>query len=254
MKTIILAGGYGTRLAEYTRLIPKPMVEIGEYPILWHIMNWYSKFGYNEFIIALGYKASLIKEYFFNYFALNNDFEVDLKTGEVIFINKKSINWKVKLIDTGIDTMTGGRIKRLQKYIDNQTFMMTYGDGLSNINIKELIKFHKDHGKIATLSAVHPTARFGELKIDENFVVNSFKEKPQLDQGRINGGFFVLEPTIFEYIENDSTIFEKEPIERLVKNRQLSAFIHNGFWQSMDTIREHQVLENLWNTGKAPWK
>lgn len=254
MKIVILAGGKGTRIAEYTTRIPKPMVEIGEYPILWHIMNWYAKFGYNDFVLALGYKAQVIKEYFLNYYALNNDFEVNLDTGEIRYINKRNRNWTVTLVDTGLDTMTGGRIKRLEKIIGKETFMVTYGDGLSDIDINALFAFHKSSGKIATLSAVHPTARFGELRIDANQTVTSFKEKPQLDDGRINGGFFVLEPEIFDYIEGDSTIFEREPLEYLVKRGELAAYKHDGFWQSMDTVRERQILEELWKTNSAPWK
>ena len=254
MKIVILAGGKGTRIAEYTTRIPKPMVEKGEYPILWHILNWYAKFGYNDFVLALGYKAQVIKEYFLNYYALNNDFEVNLATGEIKYINKRNRNWKVTLVDTGLDTMTGGRIKRLEKIIGKETFMVTYGDGLSNIDIDALLAFHKRSGKIATLSAVHPTARFGELRIDANQAVTSFKEKPQLDDGRINGGFFVLEPEIFDCIEGDSTIFEREPLECLVKRGELAAYKHDGFWQSMDTVRERQILEELWKTNSAPWK
>ena len=254
MKTIILAGGLGTRIAEYTTKIPKPMVEIGEHPILWHIMNWYTKFGYNDFIIALGYKAPIIKEYFLNYYALNNDFEVDLSTGEIAYINKNAKTWKVKLVDTGIDTMTGGRIRRLKDLIGDETFMVTYGDGLSNINIDKLVQFHKTNNKIVTLSAVHPTARFGELNINEENIVTSFKEKPQLDSGRINGGFFVMESSVFDYIEGDLTVFEREPLENLVNNNQLAAYKHDGFWQSMDTVRERQILEELWKSNNAPWK
>ncbi|GHV79556.1 glucose-1-phosphate cytidylyltransferase [Spirochaetia bacterium] len=254
MKVVILAGGKGTRISEYTTSIPKPMVEIGEHPIIWHIMNWYAKFGFNEFIIALGYKASVIKEYFLNYYTLNSDFCINLSSGELQYINKAGCDWKVTLIDTGIDTMTGGRIKRLEKIIGNETFMMTYGDGLSNIDINDLVKHHTVSGKIVTLSAVHPTARFGELIIDTDNVITSFKEKPQLDEGRINGGFFVLEPAIFKYIKDDSTIFEREPLESLVQEKQLAAYKHNGFWQSMDTVRERQILEELWRSNKAPWK
>jgi len=254
MKTIILAGGLGTRIAEYTTKIPKPMVEIGEHPILWHIMNWYSKFGYNDFIIALGYKATIVKEYFLNYYALNNDFEVDLSTGEIAYINKNARTWKVKLVDTGIGTMTGGRIKRLKDMIGDETFMVTYGDGLSNIDLDELVRFHKMKNTIVTLSAVHPTARFGELNIDIDSLITSFKEKPQLESGRINGGFFVMEPAVFDYIDGDSTVFEKGPLENLVNEGQLAAYIHNGFWQSMDTVRERQILEELWNSNNAPWK
>lgn len=254
MKVVILAGGKGTRIAEYTARMPKPMVEIGEYPILWHIMNWYSKFGFNDFVIALGYKASVIKQYFLDYYAINSDMRIDLATGDVEFINKNNSSWNVTLIDTGLDTMTGGRVKRLKDILDKETFMLTYGDGLANIDIDQLISFHNQSGKVATLSAVHPTARFGELTIDENRTVTSFREKPQLDDGRVNGGFFVMEPAIFDYIKDDSTILEREPLEQLVNDGQLSAYKHDGFWQSMDTVRERQILEEYWKSGKAPWK
>lgn len=254
MKVVILAGGKGTRIAEYSTRIPKPMVEIGEHPILWHIMNWYSKFGYNDFVIALGYKATVIKQYFLDYYAINNDMEIDLSTGDVTFINKNIRNWKVTLVDTGQETMTGGRIKRLKNVLGNEPFMVTYGDGLANIDIDKLVSFHKSSGKIATLSAVHPTARFGELAIDDSDVVTSFKEKPQMDAGRINGGFFVLEPEIFNYLYDDTTIFEHRPLEILVAENQLSAYKHDGFWQSMDTVRERQILEEFWKSGNAPWK
>lgn len=254
MKTVILAGGFGTRISEYTMNIPKPMIEIGGYPILLHIMNWYSKFGYDDFIIALGYKAQVVKEYFLNFHSLNSDFKVDLALGTIEYINKWSNNWKVTLIDTGINTMTGGRLKRLENFIGKETFLLTYGDGLSNININELVDFHKKQGKIVTLSAVHPTARFGELDINSEYIVSNFKEKPQLESGRINGGFFVMNHEVFKFLENDTTILEKSPMELLVSNEELTAFKHNGFWQSMDTVREHQILENLWLSGNAPWK
>jgi glucose-1-phosphate cytidylyltransferase len=254
MKVVILAGGFGTRLAEETTRIPKPMVEIGDHPILWHIMKWYSKFGYNDFVIALGYKSTVIKEYFLNYYALNNDFEVDLSSGEIRYINKNTENWNVTLIDTGINTMTGGRIKRLQQVIGDDDFMVTYGDGLSNINIHKLIEFHKNSGKIATLSAVFPTARFGELDIDETNCVKTFKEKPQLETGRINGGFFVFKSKVFDFIDGDETILERDPMETLVAKNELAAYKHDGFWQSMDTVRERQILEELWKSGKALWK
>ncbi|MDR1624343.1 MAG: glucose-1-phosphate cytidylyltransferase [Tannerellaceae bacterium] len=254
MKVVILAGGKGTRISEYTALIPKPMVEIGDRPIIWHIMTWYAKFGFNDFILALGYKANIIKEYFLNYYTLNNDFSINLVNGKLNYLGNAASNWNVTLIDTGMDTMTGGRIKRLEKIIGNETFMMTYGDGLSNINIHDLVESHKTSGKTATLSAVHPTARYGELVIAKNKAVTSFKEKPQLDEGRINGGFFVLEPQILSYISGDETIFEREPLETLVRDNQLNAYIHNGFWQSMDTVRERQILEDIWKSGNAPWK
>ena len=254
MKVVILAGGKGTRIAEYSTRVPKPMVEIGEYPILWHIMNWYAKFGYNDFVLALGYKAQVIKEFFLNYYALNNDFEVNLSTGEIKYINKQNRNWKVTLVDTGLDTMTGGRIKRLEKIIGKETFMVTYGDGLSDIDLDALLTFHRRCGKVATLSAVHPTARFGELRIDGNQMVTSFKEKPQLEDGRINGGFFVLEPEIFDYIDGDEIPFEKEPLSNLVRDHELVGYVHHGYWQCMDTLREKQQIEKLWNSNQAPWK
>jgi glucose-1-phosphate cytidylyltransferase len=254
MKVIILAGGRGTRISEYTTKIPKPMVEIGEYPIIWHIMNWYSKFGFNDFILALGYKANIIKDYFLNYYSLDNDFCINLGTGEKKYISNTICNWNVTLVDTGIDTMTGGRIKRLEDLIGNEAFMLTYGDGLANININQLIKHHQSSGKVATLSAVHPTARYGELILDKNNTVTSFKEKPQLNEGRINGGFFVLEPDVFKYIYGDDTVFEKEPLETLSREKKLNAYLHDGFWQSMDTVRERQILEDLWKSNKAPWK
>ncbi|MCT4616227.1 MAG: glucose-1-phosphate cytidylyltransferase [Marinifilaceae bacterium] len=254
MKVVILAGGFGTRISEYTTRIPKPMVEIGDRPILWHIMNWYAKFGYNDFVIALGYKAPVVKEYFLNYYALNNDFTVDLAKGDIEYVNKKPRDWKVTLVDTGLNTMTGGRIKRLQEVIGDNQFMVTYGDGLSNVNIDSLVKFHNESGKVATLSAVHPTARFGELDIDDTSTVKSFKEKPQLETGRINGGFFVFNPEIFDFIEGDDTILERAPMEKLVASDNLTAYKHDGFWQSMDTVREREILEEYWNSGNAPWK
>ena len=254
MKVVILAGGYGTRISEYTDIIPKPMVEIGQYPILWHIMNWYAKYGSCEFIIALGYKSEIIKSYFNNYHSMNSDFSVDLSSGVVQVINSNHKNWKVSLIDTGMNTMTGGRILRLKDIIGTDTFMVTYGDGLSDINIDELVEHHEGHGKTATISAVHPTARYGELELDDLSNVKSFKEKPQLDRGRINGGYFVFNSEVFRYLKNDETILEKDPMENLVRDGQLSAYVHNGFWQSMDTVREHKLLQDIWNSGKAPWK
>jgi glucose-1-phosphate cytidylyltransferase len=254
MKTIILAGGFGTRLAEYTNLIPKPMVEIGGHPILWHIMNIYSKYGYNDFVIALGYKGDVIKDYFLNYYALNNDFEVDLTDGSIKYINEKKKNWKVTLIDTGSNSMTGGRIKRLQEYIGNNPFMLTYGDAVSDINIKELVDFHKAHKKIGTVTSVRPTARFGELAINDENTVESFQEKPQTTQGWINGGFFVFEPEFFDFIKDgDSTILEREPLSNLSKQSDLVAFKHSGFWQSMDTVRDRTVLEELCSDKNIPW-
>ena len=254
MKTVILAGGFGTRLSEYTNLIPKPMVEIGGRPILWHIMNCYSKYGYNDFIIALGYKGEVIKEYFLNYYALNNDFEVDLSSGSIEYINEKKRNWKITLIDTGENTMTGGRLKRLKNYIGDNSFMLTYGDAVSNIDISKLVKFHFNHGKTATVTSVRPTARFGELSINNNTnIVEEFEEKPQTTQGWVNGGFFVFESKFLDDIDNDYTVLEQDPLSNLSKNKNLVSFKHDGFWQSMDNVRDLNVLRNLWDKKIAPW-
>jgi glucose-1-phosphate cytidylyltransferase len=253
MKTIILAGGFGTRLSEYTQDIPKPMVAIGGRPILWHIMNIYSKFGHEDFFVALGYKSELIKDYFLNYPSLNSDFTINLADGAITAYQKNSIAWRVTLVDTGINSMTGGRVKRMQEYIGNEPFLLTYGDGVSDINIEELVKFHKSHGKMVTISAVHPGARFGELDILDN-VVTSFKEKPRTSHGWINGGFFVVEPDFFDLIEGDNTILEKEPLEKVAELGQLMAYEHHGFWQCMDTKRDRDFLESLWKANNAPWK
>lgn len=253
MKVIILAGGLGTRMAEYTESIPKPMVKVGSYPILWHIMKRYAKYGHSDFFLALGYKAEIIKEYFLHYRSLNSDFTVDLSTGEINSHNTDKIDWKITLVDTGRDSKTGGRIKRLQSLIGNETFLTTYGDGVSDIDIDLLLKFHKSHGKMVTVTAVHPTARFGELEMDGERVV-SFKEKPQTVQGWINGGYFVMEPAFFDFIKGDNTILEKEPLEKVAEIGELMAFKHEGYWQCMDMKRDRDNLEELWQSGNAPWK
>jgi len=252
MKVVILAGGFGTRLSEYTGSIPKPMVLIGDKPIIWHIMNTYSKFGHKDFYIALGYKSEVIKDYFLNYSALNSDFTVNLGSGKINTINQVALDWMVTLVNTGIKSMTGGRVKRMKDHIGNEPFLLTYGDGLANINISSLIDFHKKHGKMVTVSAVHPGARFGELDID-NGIVTSFKEKPQTTQGWINGGYFVIEPEFFDFIEDDSSILEKNPLEKVAKIGQLMAYKHEGFWQCMDTKRDKDSLNELWESGIAPW-
>jgi glucose-1-phosphate cytidylyltransferase len=253
MKVIILAGGFGTRLSEYTQSIPKPMVTIGGKPILWHIMKTYAKYGHTDFHLALGYKAELIKDYFLNYRSLNSDFTIDLESGNLSVHQNDNVNWKVTLVDTGLNSMTGGRVKRMKDFIDNETFLLTYGDGLSDIDIAALVDFHKSHGKMVTVSAVHPGARFGELDINNN-IVTSFKEKPQVTQGWINGGYFVIEPEFFDLIEGDSTILEREPLESVAKMGELMSYQHNDFWQCMDTKRDRDSLEDLWKSGDAPWK
>lgn len=254
MKVVLLAGGLGTRLAEYTNLIPKPMVPIGGRPILWHIMNTYSKYGYKEFYLALGHKSEVVKEYFLNYYDLNSDFTVNLRTGKTNHHQKNYLDWKVTLLDTGKLTMTGGRVKRLKKYIGNEPFFLTYGDGVSNVNIDDLLKFHKGHNKMITMTAVRPPARFGELELNEKGMVKSFKEKPQMHKGWINGGFFVVEPEFIELIDSDETLLEREPLEKAAEINELMAFKHEGFWQCMDTMRDKQLLEKLWNKGDAPWE
>jgi glucose-1-phosphate cytidylyltransferase len=254
MKVVILAGGRGTRISEETETIPKPMVEIGGKPILWHILKIYSNFGFNDFIICLGYRGYMIKEYFSHYFLHMSNITIDMKTNDLKIHNTSSEPWKVTLIDTGIDTMTGGRIKRIKKYVENETFMLTYGDGVSDINIPELIKFHKKNKNYATVTAVQPSGRYGSLDISRDNLVNSFLEKPKGDNSWINAGFFVLEPKIFSYIENDDSIWEREPMENLSKENKLSAYKHNGFWKPMDTLRDKTELERLWQTNAAPWK
>ncbi len=252
MKTLILAGGLGTRLAEYTDAIPKPMVKIGTYPILWHIMNIYSRSGFNDFCLALGYKAQMIKEYFLFYRSLNVDYTVSLRDNIFDYHNIDVPDWQVTMVDTGLKTMTGGRLKRMQSFVVNKTFMLTYGDGVADLNIKELVTFHKKHGKMVTLTAVHPTARYGELMLSDNKVI-SFKEKPQAQRSWINGGFFIMEPEIFDLISSDDTVLEEGPLEQVASMGQLMAYRHDGFWQCMDTLRDLRLLEKLWASGKAPW-
>ena len=254
MKIIILAGGFGTRLSEYTDTIPKPMVTIGGKPIIFHIMNHYAKYGFKEFYIALGYKSEIIKDYFLNYRTLNSDFTIDLGTGDITHHNFDNLDWKITLVNTGENTMTGGRIKRIQNFIGNETCMLTYGDGVSDVNIKELLKFHNTHKKLVTVTAVRPHARFGELEITEDNLVENFKEKPQINNGWINGGFFVLEPEFFSYIEGDNTFLEKEPLEIAAQKKQLIAYKHSGFWQCMDTKRDRDSLEESFINKIGPWK
>ena len=252
MKVVILAGGFGSRLSEYTDKIPKPMVSIGSRPILWHIMCTYASFGHNDFYLALGYKAELIKDYFLHYRSLNTDFTVDLSNGTVKPHQADETDWRVTLVDTGLETMTGGRIKRLKKFIGNEPFMLTYGDGVANIDIDALLKFHKSHGKMVTLTAVRPSARFGDLDFDGNRVV-SFEEKPQLHEGWINGGFFVCQPELLDYIDNDNQMLEREPLERVVNDGELMAYKHEGFWHCMDTRRDYDLLKSLWESDAPPW-
>ena len=252
MKVIILAGGFGTRLSEYTESLPKPMIRIGGKPILWHIMETFANFGHIDFYVALGYKAELIKEYFLHYRTLNADFTVDLGTGIVNSHQLDEVDWKVTLVNTGQNSMTGGRVKRMKSYIGNETCLLTYGDGLSNIDLDQLIIFHKSHGKMVTVTAVHPGARFGELEM-KGEQVTSFQEKPQTGQGWINGGYFVIEPEFFDLIQDDKTILERGPLERVAQSGELMAFQHQGFWHCMDTKRDLDNLEEFWNSGKAPW-
>jgi glucose-1-phosphate cytidylyltransferase len=255
MKVVILAGGYGTRISEESHLKPKPMIEIGDAPILWHIMKSYSHYGFNEFIICCGYKGYAIKEYFADYYLHRSDVTFDFGKGnEMIVHNNVSEPWKVTLVDTGLNTMTGGRVKRVANHIGNETFLLTYGDGVCDVNIKELVDFHIKHGKIATITAIQPGGRFGVVEIDGNNSIIEFKEKTKEDGGWINGGFMVLEPKILDFIDDDTTIFEKYPLERASNEGELVAFKHNGFWQCMDTLRDRMLLEELWASGQAPWK
>lgn len=254
MKVVILAGGLGTRLSEETDLKPKPMVEVGEFPIIWHIMKIYSYYGFTDFIICLGYKGYVIKEYFANYFLHKSDIEIDIKNNEIEYLNSKTEPWKIKLIDTGLNTMTGGRIKRVKKYLENETFMMTYGDGLSNVNLNLLEQFHLKSNKMVSVTAVQPTGRFGSLSINEEDNITTFLEKPPGDNFWINGGFFVMEPDVFDFIKGDQTIWEREPLEQISNINQLIAFKHNGFWHPMDTLRDKNYLNELWKSASAPWR
>jgi len=252
MKTILLAGGFGTRLSEYTDIVPKPMVPIGGRPILWHIMQHYANYGHKDFYAALGYKAEVIKEFFLNYRTLNSDFTVDLATGKLKPHQFDDVDWQVTLVDTGLATMTGGRVKRMKQHVGNETFMLTYGDGVANIDIEALIRFHRSHGKMVTISAVRPAARFGELEIEGKRVV-SFTEKPQLHDGWINGGYFVIEPDFFDLIKGDDTFLEREPLEQVAALGELMAYHHNGFWQCMDTKRDHEMLEKMYESKQGIW-
>ncbi len=254
MKVVLLAGGFGTRISEESQFRPKPMIEIGGRPILWHIMKEYSHYGFNDFIICAGYKQDYIKEYFAHYYMYNSDISFDFAHDNSMEIfNNNAEPWKVTIINTGLNTLTGGRVKRIAPYVNNETFMLTYGDGVCDVNIKEVLKFHKEQGKICTITAVKPEGRFGILDIKEN-LIKSFREKDKQDVGYINGGYMVCEPAIFDYIENDATTLEQQPFERLAAEGQLVPFKHNGFWQCMDTMRDKEKLENLLAANKAPWK
>jgi len=253
MKVAILAGGVGSRLSEETELKPKPMVEIGGKPILWHILMHYYHYGHQEFVIALGYKGEVIKKYIVDYCSYDSNLTVDFKTKGVKIHDGAQPEWTIDLVDTGVGTLTGGRIKRLAPYVNNETFMLTWGDGVSDVNLDELLAFHRSHGKLVTLTAVHPPARFGHLNLNDDRI-DEFSEKPQTREGWINGAFFVVEPGVFDYIEGDDTQWEKEPLERLAADGQLMAFRHTSFWQCMDTLRDKRLLEDLWQAGNAPWK
>ncbi len=254
MKVVILAGGFGTRLSEETSLKPKPMVEIGGMPVLWHIMKIYSNHGFNEFVILLGYKGHVIKEFFSNYFLHQSNVTFDLKNNTVDIHQNKSEPWKVTLLETGLNTLTGGRIKKAKSFIGDNDFMLTYGDGVSDVNITDLVTFHKSHGKHISMTAVQPAGRYGALDIKPDNSILSFKEKPKGDGSWINGGFFVCKPEVFDYIDGDLTSFEEEPLSKLADSNQLVAFKHSGFWQPMDTLRDKKSLCQLWDSDKAPWK
>ena len=254
MKVVILAGGLGTRISEETHLKPKPMIEIGDKPILWHIMKIYSHYGFHDFIICLGYKGYVIKEYFSNYFLHNCDVTFDVRTKGMEVHQNAAEPWRVTLVDTGLDTMTGGRLKRVAAYLGDEPFMLTYGDGVADVDLDALIFCHREHGRTGTVTAVQPSGRFGALRLDDDNSVESFLEKPKGDQSWINGGFFVLEPGIFDYLDGDGTVFERDALERLAGKGDLQSYQHSGFWQPMDTLRDKRLLEELWTSGKAPWK
>lgn len=254
-KVVILCGGLGTRLSEETILRPKPMVTIGNKPILWHIMSWYAKYGFKDFVLPLGYRGDDIKNFFLNYSSLSSDCKVNLRDGSVEYISRPTLDWTVEMHDTGLNTLTGGRLHRLEPYLKNSgTFMLTYGDGLSNIDLDQVLKFHRSHGKMATVTAVRPTARFGNMVIKDNNHVSDFREKHQTDEGWINGGFFVFETAVFKFLSGDQTVLEGDPLEKLARMGELCAFKHQGFWQCMDTVRDRQYLEQLWSSGDAPWR
>ena len=254
MKVVLLAGGFGTRISEESHLRPKPMIEIGEKPILWHIMKYYSQFGFHEFVICLGYKQYVVKEFFADYFLHTSDVTFDLANNKMEVHNNYSEPWKVTLVDTGLNTMTGGRVKRIRPYVEGETFMLTYGDGVADVDLNALAEFHKNHGKIATLTSVNMGPRFGVLDLDDNGQIQSFREKNDDDGAMINGGFMVFEPGIFDYLQDDTTVLEKAPLENLAKDGQLMAYRHSGFWKCMDTQRDKQQLEAMWQSGNAPWK
>jgi len=255
MKVVILAGGFGTRISEESHLKPKPMIEIGGRPILWHIMKIYSSFGFNDFVVCLGYKGYYIKEYFAHYFLHESDISFDFRDGNQRTVHNHTAEpWRVTLVDTGAETMTGGRIKRVARYLDGETFMLTYGDGVADVNIVDLLAYHHAHGKQATVTSIQPAGRFGALDLDSTNQVQGFQEKPKGDGSWVNGGFFILEPGVLDRIGDDSTVFEKEPMESLARDRQLVAYKHHGFWQPMDTLRDKNHLEDLWGGGQAPWK
>ena len=254
MKVVLLAGGFGTRISEESHLRPKPMIEIGEKPILWHIMKYYSQYGFHEFVVCLGYKQYVVKEFFADYFLHMSDVTFDLANNQMEVHNNYSEPWKVTLVDTGLNTMTGGRVKRIRPYLEEKPFMLTYGDGVADVNLKKLVEFHQSHGRIATITAVNVGQRFGVLDVQQNGVIQAFREKNDRDGALINGGFMVMNPEIFDYIEGDDTVREKEPLENLARDGQLMAFTHEGFWKCMDTQRDKQQLETMWQSGRAPWK